>query len=120
MKEGNEHVGLTDAMTEAVLDTATPLADLVEIQSGSVVSRTLLGKSAGTVTLFAFDKDQVLSEHTTPFDALALCLHGELEIMIAGSRHRLTPSEALLMPANKPHALRALSASKMLLTMIRE
>lgn len=120
MKEGDECVAPIDTMTVAILDTATALADLIEIQPGSVVSRTLLGKPAGTITLFAFDKDQGLSEHTAPFDALVLCLDGELEIMIAGNRHRLAPGEALLMPSSKPHALRALSATKMLLTMIRE
>ena len=96
------------------------LAGLVEYQPGSVVSRTLVRKSAGTVTLFAFDKEQSLSEHTTPYDALALALDGELEITIAGDRHRLARGEVLHMPANMPHAVLAVLRSKMLLVMVRE
>jgi len=96
------------------------LAGLVDYQEGSVVSRTLLKKSTGTITAFAFDKDQSLSEHTSPHDALVLSLDGELDIKIEGETHRLSRGEVLLMPANKPHAVYANSRSKMLLVMIRE
>lgn len=96
------------------------LAELVDYQDGSVVSRTLLSKSAGTVTLFAFDKDQSLSEHTSPYDALVLALEGELDITIASNHHRLSRGEVLLMPADKPHAVQANSRSKMFLVMVRE
>jgi quercetin dioxygenase-like cupin family protein len=99
---------------------AQSLAGLVDYQDGSVVSRTLLSKSAGSVTLFAFDKDQSLSEHTTPYDALALSLDGEFDITIAGDRRRLSRGEVLLMPAKKAHEVRANSRSKMLLVMVRE
>lgn len=99
---------------------AQSLAGLVDYQDGSVVSRTLLSKSAGSVTLFAFDKDQSLSEHTTPYDALALSLDGELDITIAGDRRRLSRGEILLLPANKAHEVHANSRSKMLLVMVRE
>jgi quercetin dioxygenase-like cupin family protein len=91
----------------------------VNYQDGSVVSRTLVAKSTGTVTLFAFDEGQSLSEHTTPFDALVQVVEGEAEITIAGNPVRATAGEVVLMPANQPHALKALSRFKMLLTMIR-
>jgi quercetin dioxygenase-like cupin family protein len=106
-------------MTDDNLEEAQPLTGLVEYQPGSVVSRTLLNRSTGSVTLFAFDREQNLSEHTSPYDALAMSLDGELEITIAGDPQRLESGDALLMPANKPHAVRALSRSKMLLVMLR-
>jgi quercetin dioxygenase-like cupin family protein len=106
-------------MTEANLETARLLAELVDYQSDAVVSRTLLARPTGTVTLFAFDKGQSLSEHTAPFDALVLGLDGDLEITVAGKRNRLASGDVLLMPANKPHAVQAVSRSKMLLIMIR-
>jgi quercetin dioxygenase-like cupin family protein len=95
------------------------LSDLVQLQQGSVVSRTLLKSKAGSVTLFAFDAGQELSEHSAPHDALVQVLDGEVEITIAGSPQRVGTGEALLLPANRPHALRALSPFKMLLTMLR-
>ncbi len=108
-------------MTELNLeDQPQSLAGLVEYQPGSVVSRTLLNKSTGSVTLFAFDKDQNLSEHTAPFDALVIALDGELEITIDSDRRRLAEGDVLLMPANKPHAVYASSRSKMLLIMVRD
>jgi quercetin dioxygenase-like cupin family protein len=107
-------------MHEEILgDDAQLLVGLVDYQTGSVVSRNLLSKSNGSVTLFAFDKDQGLSEHTTPHDALVLNVDGELEITIAGDLHQLTSGKVLLMPANKPHALHANSRCKMLLVMLR-
>ena len=93
--------------------------DLVNYQEGAVVSRTLLKREKGTVTLFAFDAGQGLSEHTAPFDALVHVLEGEAEITISGKPHRVRAGELLLMPASEPHALRALTQFKMLLTMIR-
>jgi quercetin dioxygenase-like cupin family protein len=95
------------------------LIGLVNYQEGSVVSRTIVKRATGTVTLFAFDEGQGLSEHTAAFDALALLLEGEAEITVSGKPMRVTPGEAVLMPANQPHALKALSRFKMLLTMIR-
>lgn len=94
--------------------------ELVQYQEGSVVSREILRKSTGNVTLFAFDDGQGLSEHTAPFDALAQVLEGEAEITIAGEPHVVRAGEVILMPAGKPHALKALKRFKMLLTMIRE
>ena len=95
------------------------LIDLVNYQEGSVVSRTLVNRATGTVTLFAFDEGQGLSEHTAPFDAVAHLLEGEAEIAVSGKPLRTTAGEAVLMPANQPHSLKALSRFKMLLTMIR-
>lgn len=95
------------------------LADLASYQEGSVVSRTLINRKAGTITLFAFDVGQGLSEHTAPYDALAHILEGDAEITISGKPLELGGGELVLMPANQPHALKALSKFKMLLTMIR-
>ena len=95
------------------------LIDMVNYQEGAVVSRTLMKRTTGTITLFAFDEGQGLSEHTTPFDAVAQVLEGEAEISISGKPLLTTAGEAVLMPANQPHALKAVSRFKMLLTMIR-
>ena len=93
--------------------------DLVNYQQGSVVSRTLIKRATATITLFAFDEGEGLSEHTAAFDALAYLLEGEAEITISGKPLRVTAGGAVLLPANQPHALKALSRFKMLLTMIR-
>lgn len=98
---------------------AVRLPDLVAYQQGAVVSRTILKRAAGTVTLFAFDEGQGLSEHTAPFDALVQVLEGDAEVTIAGTLHRLSAGATILMPANQPHALTARAPFKMLLTMIR-
>jgi quercetin dioxygenase-like cupin family protein len=98
---------------------AFALAAFVEYQPGSVVSRTLAKKPTGTVTLFAFDEGQGLSEHTAPFDALVHILEGEADITISGKTLRARQGEMVLMPANQPHALHAPRRFKMLLTMIR-
>jgi len=95
------------------------LIDLVNYQEGSVVSRTILKRTTATVTLFAFDEGQGLSEHTAAFDALVLLLEGEAEITVAGKLLRTIAGETVLMPANQPHSLKALGRFKMLLTMIR-
>lgn len=95
------------------------LADLIGYQQGSVVSRTIVDKETGTVTLFAFDKGQGLSEHKAPFDALVYILDGEAEVVISGKALRVKEGEMVIMPANEPHALRAVEQFKMLLVMIR-
>ncbi len=96
----------------------SPLS-LAGYQEGAVVSRILLKRAGGTVTLFAFDAGQSLSEHTAPFDAVAHILDGEAEITIAGTPLKVAAGEMVLMPANQPHAIHARTAFKMLLTMIR-
>ena len=93
--------------------------ELVSYQEGSVVSRTVLDKKTGTCTLFAFDAGQGLSEHTAPFDALVLVLDGEAEIVISGKPFHLKNGDAIIMPADKPHALRAVKRFKMMLVMIK-
>ena len=98
---------------------ASNLQSLIDYQEGSVVSRTLIDKKAGTVTLFAFDENQGLSEHTAPYDALVYVLEGEVEVSISGKPLTLKKGEMTIMPANKPHALAAKTKFKMLLTMIK-
>jgi quercetin dioxygenase-like cupin family protein len=95
------------------------LLDLVNYQEGAVVSRALVNRPTGTVTLFAFDEGQGLSEHTAPFDAVAHLLEGEAEIVVSGESLPSKAGEAVLMPANQPHSLKALTRFKMLLTMMR-
>ena len=92
---------------------------LVEYQPGSVISRTLVKKAAGSVTAFAFDAGEGLSEHTAPFDALVLMVEGESEISIAATPHRLTAGHLLRLPAGQPHAVKAVTPFKMILIMIR-
>jgi quercetin dioxygenase-like cupin family protein len=99
---------------------AVDLTSLVEYGEGAVVSRTLIQATVGTVTVFAFDKGQGLSEHSTPFDALVQVLDGSAEITIGGEMVPVSAGESLLMPADIPHALHAPERYKMLLTMIRE
>jgi quercetin dioxygenase-like cupin family protein len=98
---------------------ASNLRDLINYQEGSVVSRTLIDKKAGTVTLFAFDENQGLSEHTAPYDALVYVLDGEVEVTISGKLITLKQGEVTIMPADEPHALAAKTRFKMLLTMIK-
>jgi len=94
-------------------------AELVNYQDGSVVSREIIKKPTGNVTIFAFDEGEGLSEHTAPFDALVHVLEGEADIRIAGRQHRLQGGEMILIPAQQPHSLKALQRFKMMLTMIR-
>ena len=104
-----------------MMETATTadLAELIGYQTDAVVSKTIIEKKTGTVTLFAFDQGQGLSEHTAPFDAMVQVLDGEVEIRIAGQPHRVTTGQMIIMPADEPHALKAIKPFKMLLTMIR-
>jgi len=108
-----DHQGLAAAEPVA-------LAGLIGYQKASIVSRTLIKRSGGTVTLFAFDKGQALSEHTAPFDALVQVLEGQAEFTIGGTRVRAVSGEAVLMPANVPHAVHATEPFKMLLVMLRD
>lgn len=96
------------------------VAEMVKYQPGSVVSREIYAKSAGTITIFAFDEGQGLSEHTAPFDATVYILDGQVEIMIGGKKEQLKSGQLTIMPANVPHALNAISPFKMLLIMMRQ
>jgi quercetin dioxygenase-like cupin family protein len=95
------------------------LAERVDYQKDSIVSGEIIKKKTGTVTLFAFDEGQGLSEHTAPFDALVYVVDGEAEVAISGKPFRLRAGEMIIMPANEPHAVSAVKKFKMLLTMIR-
>jgi quercetin dioxygenase-like cupin family protein len=95
------------------------LKDLADYQEHSVVSREIIGKASGTMTVFAFDQGEGLSEHTAPFDAAVYILDGEAEIRIEGKPHSVKEGEMIIMPANKPHALKAITRYKMLLVLIR-
>ncbi len=106
-------------MTTAPTSEVLPVSDLIAYQEGAVVSRQIVKAEVGNVTLFAFDLGQELSEHTAPFDALVHVLDGEVEVRISGKPFTLKTGEAIIMPANEPHALKALTRFKMLLTMIR-
>jgi len=109
-----------DRGTVADLDTAVAMAGLVQYQPGAVVSRTVLKRPSGTVTVFAFDAGEGLSEHTAAFDALVVLIEGSAEITVAGQPQHVAAGDILRLPAGRPHALKALSPFKMLLVMIRE
>lgn len=95
------------------------LKDLVEYQEGTVASRMIISNTAGSITLFAFDAEEGLSEHTAPYDAVVTILDGECEVWLSGKTHRLREGETIIFPANAPHALSATTRFKMSLTMIR-
>jgi quercetin dioxygenase-like cupin family protein len=104
---------------EELLAKVIKLKDLVDYQGHSVVSREIIGKATGTMTIFAFDQGEGLSEHSAPFDAAVYILDGEAEIRIEGQPHVVKEGEMIIMPANKPHALKAITPYKMLLVLIR-
>ncbi|MBC8031682.1 MAG: cupin domain-containing protein [Pyrinomonadaceae bacterium] len=107
------------AQTQRLSTEVKPLAELLQYQDGSIVSRVLLKNKGGTVTLFAFDHGEGLSEHTAPFDAFVFVVDGEAEVEIAGDVYRVKSGETITLPANISHAVRAATRFKMLLTMIR-
>jgi quercetin dioxygenase-like cupin family protein len=104
---------------ESIEAKPASVLDLISYQEGAVVSREIIKKKTGTVTVFAFDEGQGLSEHTSPFDALVHVLEGEVQITISGTAFGLKGGDAIIMPANEPHALNATTKFKMILTMIR-
>jgi quercetin dioxygenase-like cupin family protein len=110
----------SQAVDKALFAKAADGSELVNYQEGAVVSRTLIKKPTGTVTLFAFDAGQELSEHTAPFDAMVHVLDGEAEIIISGKAKQLKAGQMIVMPANEPHAVKAPKQFKMMLIMIRE
>jgi quercetin dioxygenase-like cupin family protein len=115
-------MGLKQVPEQSGLPPAEPveLATLVAYQKGGVVSRTLVKKDGGTVTVFAFDEGQALSEHTAPFDAIVQVLDGEAELVIGGKKVSAKVGQTVLMPAGVPHAVNATTRFKMLLIMVRE
>jgi len=102
-----------------ILAKAIKAVGLVDYQKDTVVSRTIIDKAIGTLTVFAFDKGQGLSEHTAPFDAFVYILNGEAEVTISGKALYLKEGDMVIMPANEPHALRAIKKFKMMLVMIK-
>ncbi|MGD0780808.1 MAG: cupin domain-containing protein [Dehalococcoidales bacterium] len=105
--------------SENISGQVMEMVNLVAYQPGSIVSRTIIDKPTGTLTLFAFDKGQGLSEHTAPYDAVVYIFDGEAEVTISGKPLTLKQGELVIMPANQPHALKALSRFKMMLVMIK-
>lgn len=105
--------------TNTLISQPSKLKDLIDYQADSVVSRTIIDKTAGTITLFAFDNGQGLSEHTAPYDALVYIIEGEAEVTIKSKTLKLKQGELTIMPAHEPHALQAVTKFKMLLVMIR-
>ena len=105
--------------SQTLKKTIVRAVDLIAYQDGAVVSREILKTGTGTITVFAFDEGEGLSEHTSPYDALVQVLDGETEIMISGKLYLMREGEMILLPANEPHALKALHKFKMILTMIR-
>jgi quercetin dioxygenase-like cupin family protein len=99
--------------------TRFALAEEISYQNGSIVSKQIIKKPNGNITLFAFDKDESLTEHTSPYEAVVLLVDGEMEIRIGGEPHMVNAGQLLIMPADVPHGLRAIRQSKMLLTMIK-
>lgn len=108
-----------DSSGSELIGSVVDLAGLIDYQDGAIVSRTLIKKPTGTVTLFAFDQGQELSEHTAPYDAMVQVLDGEAEVTIGGKPWRLTGGQMVIMPADVPHAVKAVGRFKMLLTMVR-
>ncbi len=108
-----------ESVSPELLGKAVKLADLVAYQAGSVVSREIVSKKTGTVTVFAFDQGQGLSEHAAPFHALVYIVDGAADITISGNPHRVSAGEMIIMPANEPHSLKAPEPFKMVLVMVR-
>ncbi len=104
---------------EDIIGRALELKELISYQDGAVVSKTLIDRGRGTITLFSFDKGQGLSEHTAPFDAFVQIVDGTAEVTISGTSHAVRAGEIIIMPADRPHSLRATERFKMLLVMIR-
>lgn len=106
-------------MSEELKSKPLKVEDLIDYQENAVVSREIIRKETGTVTIFAFDKGEGLSEHTAPFDAMVQVVDGTAEIIISGTKNVVNKGELIIMPANEPHALNAIERYKMVLTMIR-
>jgi quercetin dioxygenase-like cupin family protein len=109
-----------DKKREELKGKVLRLKDLVNYSDGTVASRMIISRKAGNITLFSFDENEGLSEHTTPYDAMVTILDGECEVWIAGQTHRMKEGETIIFPANVAHALSAITKFKMSLTMIRE
>lgn len=109
-----------DAKRSELKGKVLRLKDLVQYQEGAIASRMIINRKAGSITLFSFDEEEGLSEHTAPYDAVVTILEGECEVWVAGETHRMKEGETIIFPANVPHALSAITKFKMMLTMIRD
>ncbi|MDD1709219.1 MAG: cupin domain-containing protein [Methanoregulaceae archaeon] len=118
--ESPETTGKPDKKREEIKGKVLILKDLVNYQDGSVASRMIVNRKAGSITLFSFDEDEGLSEHTAPYDAVVTILDGECEVWVAGTTYPMKAGETIIFPANAPHALSAITRFKMMLIMIRE
>jgi quercetin dioxygenase-like cupin family protein len=110
---------MTEKAREELRGKVLSLKDLVAYQEGTVASRMIVNNLSGSITLFSFDRDEGLSEHTAPYDAVVTILDGECEVWVAGATHPMKEGETIIFPANAPHALSAVTRFKMSLTMIR-
>ncbi|MCU0631382.1 MAG: cupin domain-containing protein [Methanolinea sp.] len=110
---------MTSESKKELLGKVFEMKDLVEYQDGTVASRMVINNKAGSITIFSFDKDEGLSEHTAPYDAVVMILDGECEVWVAGETHAMREGQTIIFPANAPHALSATSRFKMALIMIR-
>lgn len=111
---------MSDEVRAELKGRVLSLKDLIEYQEGTVASRMIINRPVGTITLFSFDADEGLSEHTAPYDAVVTVLDGECEVWLAGETHQMKEGETIIFPAHAPHALSAVTRFKMMLTMIRE
>jgi quercetin dioxygenase-like cupin family protein len=109
-----------DAKRAELLGKVLNLKDLVQYQAGTIASRMIVNRKSGSITLFSFDKDEGLSEHTAPFDAVVTILDGACEVWVGGTTHAMKEGDTIIFPANVPHALSATMPFKMMLVMIRE
>jgi quercetin dioxygenase-like cupin family protein len=116
----HEHPKEHDAMRVELLGKVLNLKDLVQYQNGTIASRMIVNRKSGSITLFSFDENEGLSEHTAPFDAVATILDGECEVWVGGTTYRMKKGETIIFPANVPHALSAITKFKIMLIMIRE
>ena len=119
-QESRETTGKSERKRDELKGRVLVLKDLVEYQDGTVASRMIVNRRAGSITLFSFDEDEGLSEHTAPYDAVVTILDGECEVWVAGETFRMKEGETIIFPANAPHALSAITRFKMMLIMIRE
>lgn len=110
----------TDKRREDLKGKVLSLKDLVNYQEGTVASRMIVNRKAGSITLFSFDENEGLSEHTAPYDAVVTILDGECEVWVSGTTHQMKEGDTIIFPANAPHALSAITRFKMMLIMIRE
>jgi quercetin dioxygenase-like cupin family protein len=115
-----EEPGKADKKREELKGKVLQLKDLVGYQEGSVASRVIISRKTGNITIFSFDENEGLSEHTAPFDAMVTILEGECEVWVAGKTYQMMDGDTIIFPANVPHALSAITRFKMSLTMIRE